>query len=60
MSEGDKSRKTTLVQYGFRLLRALDNRPMNFGEFEATYPKSRLFVSATRGLRAHQDRRRGR
>src|SRR5574344_1141063 len=49
MSEGDKSRKTTLVQYGFRLPCALDNRPMNFGEFEATYPKSVLFVSATPG-----------
>jgi excinuclease ABC subunit B len=49
MSEGDKSRKTTLVQYGFRLPCALDNRPMNFGEFEATYPRSVLFVSATPG-----------
>ncbi|MFA6836735.1 MAG: excinuclease ABC subunit UvrB [Fibrobacteraceae bacterium] len=49
MSEGDKSRKTTLVQYGFRLPCALDNRPMNFGEFEAVYPKQVLFVSATPG-----------
>lgn len=49
MSNGDKSRKTTLVQYGFRLPCALDNRPMNFAEFEAMYPGSVLFVSATPG-----------
>lgn len=49
MSEGDKSRKTNLVQYGFRLPCALDNRPMNFDEFEAMYPQQVLFVSATPG-----------
>ena len=49
MAEGDKSRKTTLVQYGFRLPCALDNRPMNFAEFEFMYPKQVLFVSATPG-----------
>ncbi|MCQ2108452.1 MAG: excinuclease ABC subunit UvrB [Fibrobacter sp.] len=49
MAEGDKSRKTTLVQYGFRLPCALDNRPMNFKEFEYMYPKQVLFVSATPG-----------
>ncbi len=49
MSEGDKSRKTTLVEYGFRLPCALDNRPMNFPEFEAMYPEQVLFVSATPG-----------
>lgn len=49
MAEGDKSRKTTLVEYGFRLPCALDNRPMNFAEFEAMYPKQVLFVSATPG-----------
>lgn len=49
MSEGDKSRKTNLVQYGFRLPCALDNRPMNFDEFEAIYPQQVLFVSATPG-----------
>ena len=48
MAEGDKSRKTTLVQYGFRLPCALDNRPMNFAEFEYMYPQV-LFVSATPG-----------
>lgn len=47
MAEGDKSRKTTLVNYGFRLPCALDNRPMNFKEFEYMYPKQVLFVSAT-------------
>lgn len=49
MSEGDKSRKTTLVEYGFRLPCALDNRPMNFKEFESMYPQQVLFVSATPG-----------
>lgn len=49
MSEGDKSRKTNLVQYGFRLPCALDNRPMNFAEFESMYPQQVLFVSATPG-----------
>ncbi len=49
MAEGDKSRKTTLVEYGFRLPCALDNRPMNFREFEYMYPASVLYVSATPG-----------
>lgn len=49
MFEGDKSRKTTLVEYGFRLPCAIDNRPMNFSEFEYIYPPSVLFVSATPG-----------
>lgn len=49
MAEGDKSRKTTLVEYGFRLPCALDNRPMNFAEFEMMYPEQVLFVSATPG-----------
>lgn len=49
MAEGDKSRKTTLVEYGFRLPCALDNRPMNFPEFEMMYPEQVLFVSATPG-----------
>jgi excinuclease ABC subunit B len=47
MSEGDKARKTTLVDYGWRLPCALDNRPMNFMEFEYELPKNVLFVSAT-------------
>ncbi len=49
MYEGDRSRKTTLVDYGWRLPCALDNRPMNFSEFEASYPPSVLYVSATPG-----------
>ena len=47
MSAGDRSRKSTLVDYGWRLPCALDNRPMNFMEFEHEYPPSVLFVSAT-------------
>ncbi len=46
MYAGDRSRKTTLVDYGFRLPSALDNRPLNFGEFEARIDQM-LFVSAT-------------
>lgn len=46
MYEGDRSRKTTLVDYGFRLPSALDNRPLNFGEFEGKIDQM-LFVSAT-------------
>ena len=46
MYAGDRSRKTTLVDYGFRLPSALDNRPLNFGEFE-DHINQMLFVSAT-------------
>ena len=46
MYAGDRSRKTTLVDYGFRLPSALDNRPLNFGEFEQKIDQL-LFVSAT-------------
>ncbi len=46
MFEGDRARKQTLVDFGFRLPSALDNRPLNFPEFEAR-AKSVLFVSAT-------------
>ncbi len=46
MYVGDRSRKTTLVDYGFRLPSALDNRPLNFGEFEQHIDQM-LFVSAT-------------
>lgn len=48
MYEGDRSRKTTLVNYGFRLPSALDNRPLRFPEFEEKMQKT-LFVSATPG-----------
>ena len=46
MYAGDRSRKETLVEYGFRLPSALDNRPLNFGEFE-DHIDQMLFVSAT-------------
>ena len=46
MYAGDRSRKETLVEYGFRLPSALDNRPLNFGEFEAHIDQI-MFVSAT-------------
>ena len=46
MYAGDRSRKTTLVNYGFRLPSALDNRPLNFEEFEGKIDQM-LFVSAT-------------
>jgi excinuclease ABC subunit B len=46
MYAGDRSRKTTLVEYGFRLPSALDNRPLNFTEFEGKIDQM-LFVSAT-------------
>src|SRR5213596_1119568 len=48
MYEGDRSRKTVLVNYGFRLPSALDNRPLNFDEFMAKVPQL-VFVSATPG-----------
>ena len=46
MYKGDRSRKETLVEYGFRLPSALDNRPLKFDEFEALQPQT-IFVSAT-------------
>ncbi len=48
MFKGDRSRKTTLVEYGFRLPSALDNRPMRFEEFERIAPQA-IYVSATPG-----------
>ncbi len=48
MYKGDRSRKETLVAYGFRLPSALDNRPLTFAEFEAKSPQ-RIYVSATPG-----------
>ncbi len=46
MFRGDRSRKETLVQYGFRLPSALDNRPLTFEEFEK-FPQQRIYISAT-------------
>ncbi len=48
MYKGDRARKENLVNYGFRLPSALDNRPLNFQEFESKYSKV-MFVSATPG-----------
>ena len=48
MYEGDRSRKITLVEHGFRLPSALDNRPLRFDEFEARIPQF-IYVSATPG-----------
>lgn len=48
MYEGDRSRKTTLVDFGFRLPSALDNRPLKFDEYECLVPQ-RLYITATPG-----------
>ena len=49
MYRGDRSRKETLVEYGFRLPSALDNRPLNFEEFESLFPDTVICTSATPG-----------
>jgi excinuclease ABC subunit B len=56
MYRGDRSRKETLVQYGFRLPSALDNRPLRFDEFDRMSPQT-VYVSATPGdyEREHSD-----
>ena len=56
MYKGDRSRKETLVEFGFRLPSALDNRPLRFDEFEALSPQT-VYVSATPGdyEREHSD-----
>ena len=53
MYRGDRSRKETLVEYGFRLPSALDNRPLRFDEFEALSPQT-IYVSATPGDYEHE------
>ena len=53
MFRGDRSRKETLVQYGFRLPSALDNRPLRFEEFERISPQT-IYVSATPGAFEHE------
>jgi excinuclease ABC subunit B len=53
MYAGDMSRKTVLVDYGFRLPSALDNRPLNFGEFQSLQGQT-IYVSATPGDRELQ------
>ena len=56
MYKGDRSRKETLVEYGFRLPSALDNRPMRFEEWETIAPQT-VFISATPG--AYEDEHAG-
>jgi len=53
MYRGDRSRKETLVQYGFRLPSALDNRPLRFDEFDKMTPQT-IYVSATPGDYEHE------
>ncbi|HKL12716.1 MAG TPA: excinuclease ABC subunit UvrB [Halanaerobiales bacterium] len=53
MFAGDRSRKEKLVEYGFRLPSALDNRPLNFQEFEKVVPQA-IYVSATPGPYEHE------
>ena len=53
MYRGDQSRKETLVEFGFRLPSALDNRPLNFGEFE-NHVNQIVYVSATPGPYEHE------
>jgi excinuclease ABC subunit B len=53
MYKGDRSRKETLVEYGFRLPSALDNRPLRFDEFEQRRPQA-IYVSATPGRYEHE------
>jgi len=53
MYRGDRSRKETLVDYGFRLPSALDNRPLRFDEFEERAPQM-IFVSATPSVYEHE------
>ncbi|HVS23050.1 MAG TPA: excinuclease ABC subunit UvrB, partial [Gammaproteobacteria bacterium] len=53
MYKGDRSRKETLVEYGFRLPSALDNRPLSFEEYEQIAPQT-IFVSATPGPYEHK------
>ncbi|MBD9512396.1 excinuclease ABC subunit UvrB [Pseudomonas sp. PDM22] len=57
MYKGDRSRKETLVEYGFRLPSALDNRPLRFEEWESISPQT-IFVSATPG--PYEDQHAGR
>ena len=60
MYHGDRSRKEVLVEYGFRLPSALDNRPLNFEEWEARVRPDRLRVGHAGPVRAAEGRRRRR
>lgn len=57
MWHGDKSRKEVLIEYGWRLPSALDNRPLTFAEFDAKTPL-RMYISATPGMYEHQHSKR--
>ncbi len=57
MYEGDRSRKSTLVDYGFRLPSALDNRPQTFDEFLSITPTDRVRLRDARAVRARRARR---
>ena len=54
MYEGDRSRKSNLVNYGFRLPSALDNRPLKYEEFDRIVGQ-RIYVSATPGNREKEE-----
>ena len=58
MYAGDQSRKRTLVEYGFRLPSAMDNRPLNFEEWEQRVGQLVFVIGHSRPLRVDQDRRR--
>ncbi len=60
MWHGDRSRKQTLIEYGFRLPSALDNRPLTFEEFENRVNQADLCLCDARALRVNQIGRRGR
>lgn len=51
MYAGDQARKTTLVDYGFRLPSAKDNRPLNFQEFESKISQMLLYLLRLAGMR---------
>ena len=56
MYKGDRSRKETLVEFGFRLPSALDNRPLQFEEWEARAPRSDLRLGDAGAVRAARGR----
>ena len=59
MYRGDRARKETLVNYGFRLPSALDNRPLRFDEFERKMRRSVFCLGDARSLRAREEFGRG-
>lgn len=55
MYAGDQARKTTLVDYGFRLPSAKDNRPLNFQEFESKISQMLLYLLRLAGMRKNMN-----